>query len=68
MLGKHVIATFICRHHLKYRRVQRNKNQSKEAYREKIQKWHYTLRERLVRTGSTSKDYDSKWGKTTTQC
>ena len=62
VLGKHVIATFIRRHHLKYRRVQRNKNQSKEAYREKLQKWHYTLRERLVRTGSTSKDYDTKWG------
>ena len=31
VLGKHVIATFIRRHHLKYRRVQQNKNQSKEA-------------------------------------
>ena len=49
VVKKHVIVTFIRRNHLKYRRIQRNENQHKEYFPEKLVKWHGTLRERLVR-------------------
>ena len=61
VVRKRVITTFIKRNNLKYRRVQRNKNESKEAYREKIQKLRSTMRERLIRTGSSSPSYDPTW-------
>ena len=38
IVRKHVVANFIRRHHLKYRRVQRNRGAPKEAFREKLQK------------------------------
>ena len=62
VVRKRVITTFIKRNKLKYLRVQRNKNESKEAYREKIQKLRSTMRERLIRTGSSSPSYYPKWG------
>ena len=62
VVKKRVVTNFIKRHHLKYRRVQRNKKRSKEALREKLVKWHATLRERLVRTGAKESYYEEKWG------
>ena len=62
VVKKHVVVTFIRRNRLKYRRIQRNKKQSKEAFREELVKWHGTLRERLIRTGNGNNNYDKKWG------
>ena len=59
---KHVVTNVIKRHHLKYRRVKRNKKKSKEAFCKKNVKWHATLRERLVRTGAKESCYEEKWG------
>ena len=59
---KHVVTDFIKRHHLKYRRVKRNKKKSKETFCKKIVKWHATLHERLVRTGTKESCYEEKWG------
>ena len=55
-----MVTNFIKRQHLEYRRVQRNKK-SIEAFREKLVKWHATLRERLVRTGAKESCYEEKW-------
>lgn len=57
---KLVISSIIKRNKLKYRRVQKNKNESTEAYREKLQKWDSMMRERFIRTGSSSPSYDPK--------
>ena len=54
------MTNFIKRQHLEDRRVQRNKK-SMEAFREKLVKWHATLRERLVRTGAKESCYEEKW-------
>ena len=62
MVKKHVVKSFIKRHHLKYFRVQWNKNKSKEAFRVKLVKWHETLCERLVCTGAKESCYEEKWG------
>ena len=59
---KQVVVTFIKRNKLKYRRIQRNKKQEKERFREKMVKWHASLRERLIRTGQSNAQYDQKWG------
>jgi len=61
VVKKHVIVTFIKRHHLKLRRVQRKKKMPKEAFRESLMKWHSTLRERLVKTGNGA-NYDPVYG------
>ena len=58
IVRKHVIVNFICRHHLKYRRLQRNRGEVKEAYRTKL-RWHSTFR---GRTGDNQPCYDPKWG------
>ena len=58
---KHVITTFIRRNQIKQRRVQRNRKESKESFRLRIQKWHASFRERLVRTGFQT-FYHPKWG------
>ena len=59
---RRIITTFIRRNHLKYRRIQKNKKQSKEDFREKLIKWNTTLRERLIRTGKDGAQYDENWG------
>lgn len=61
VVKKHVIVNFIKRYHLKLRRTQRTKKQDKEAFREPMMKWHSTLRERLVKTGS-SENYHPVYG------
>ena len=58
---KHVVTTFIRRYHIKQRRVQRKRKESKESFHQRIQKWHASFRERLVRTGFQT-FYDPKWG------
>ena len=60
-IKKHVVVIFIKRNKLKYR-IQRNKKQEKEHFREKMVKWHASLRERLIRTGQSNAQYDQKWG------
>ena len=56
VVKKHVVTNFIKRYHLKCRRVQRNKKKSKEAFREKLVKWHATLREGVVRNLATRRN------------
>ena len=56
MVKKYVVTNFIKRYHLKCRRVQRNKKKSKEAFREKLVKWHATLREGVVRNLATRRN------------
>ena len=56
VVKKHVVTNFIERHHLKCRRVQRNKKKSTEVFREKLVKWHATLRERVVRNLATRRN------------
>ena len=58
---KHIITTFMRRNHLKHRRIQRNKKQSKEDFWEKLIKWHTTLRKHLICTGKNDAQYDEKW-------
>ena len=53
---------FIKRRHLKYHRLQQNKKKSKEAFREKLVKWHAALCEKLVQTGAKESCYEVKWG------
>ena len=53
IVKQHVIANFIKRYNLKRRKIQRNKRLPKEHYRNSIEKWHFTLRERGSRTGAT---------------
>ena len=62
VVKKHVLKSFIKRHHLKYFRAQWNKKKSKEAFRVKLVKWHETLCERLVCTGGKESCYEEKWG------
>ena len=62
-LKKHVIANFIKRNILNQRKIQRNKRSPKEYYRNDMEKWHSTLRERAIRTSAGEPDYDKKWGK-----
>ena len=62
VVKKHVVKNFIKRHHLKYRKVQRNKKMSTEEFPKKLMKWHATLCERLVRTGAKESCYEKKWG------
>ena len=61
-IKKHVVVIFINRNKLKYRRIQINEKQEKEYFREKMVKWHASLRERLIRTGQSNAQYDQKWG------
>ena len=62
IVKQHVIANFIKRYNLKRRKIQRNKRLPKEHYRNSIEKWHSTLRERGIRTGTTDPNYFKKWG------
>ncbi|MEO0683927.1 MAG: hypothetical protein AAFY76_02490 [Cyanobacteria bacterium J06649_11] len=59
---KHVITAFIKRNRVRMRTRQRNRRESKEAYRNDLMKWHGTTRERLVKTGKDDQ-YDPKWGR-----
>lgn len=61
-LGKHVAVQFINKFNIKMRCKQRNKKKPREAFREDLQKWHATTRERLIRTGRND-NYDQKWGR-----
>jgi len=62
IVRKHVITAFIKRHGIRMRARQRNRKQSKEAFRNDLMKWHGTTRERLVKTGKDDQ-YDQKWGR-----
>ena len=62
IVKQHVIANFINRYNLKRRKIQRNKRIPKEHYRNRIEKWHSTLRERGICTGATDLNYYKKWG------
>jgi len=62
IVRKHFITAFIKRHGIRMRARQRNRKQSKEAFRNDLMKWHGTTRERLVKTGKDDQ-YDQKWGR-----
>ena len=49
------------RYNLKRRKIQRNKRLPKEQYRNFIEKWHSTLRERGIRTSATDPNNHQKW-------
>ena len=63
-IGHHVVVNFIKRNNIRMRAQQRNKALPKAALSQKLQEWHATTRERLVRTGF-SENYDEKWGRFT---
>ena len=63
IVKKHVITTFLRRYNVRMRSRQRNRTKPKEAYRDDLMKWHSVTRERLIRTGSSSENYDPKWGR-----
>ena len=44
------------------RACQRNKNKSKESFREPLKQWHPSTRERLIRTSASNAVFDTKWG------
>ena len=49
------------RYNLKRRKIQRNKRLPKEQYRNLIEKWHSTLRERGIRASATDPNNHQKW-------
>ena len=61
IVKQHVIANFMKRYNLKRRKIQRNKRLPKEQYRNLIEKWHSTLRERGIRTSATDPNNHQKW-------
>eukprot|EP00795_Rhopilema_esculentum_P008179 gene8179-14110_t len=61
VIRKHVIENFIKRHNIRMRFQQRNKNLTKESFRDSLIQRHVTTRERLVRTGGND-SYDANWG------
>ena len=63
-LGKHVVVQFIKTYNVKMLTKQRNKKRPSESFREPMQKWHATTRERMLRTG-LNENYDPKWGRFT---
>ena len=48
---KHVVTNFLKKYNIRMRAKQRNRNLSKESYRESLMKWHATMREKLIRHG-----------------
>ena len=44
------------------RACQRNKNKSKESFREPLKQWHPSTRERLIQTSASNAIFDTKWG------
>ena len=44
------------------RAKQRNRKLAKEDFRQKLEEWHLTARERLIRL-NRGETYDQKWGK-----
>ena len=48
---------------MKQLKIQRNKRSPKKNYRSDMEKWHSTLRERVIRTNAGELDYDRKWGR-----
>ena len=61
IIRKHVIVNFIKRHNIRMRARQRNRKLAKEDFRQKIEEWHLTIRERLIPT-NRGETYDQKWG------
>ena len=49
------------------KKKQQSKKLSKEDIHIKIQEWHITLKERLIRT-RIEDDYDEKWDKSPPEC
>ena len=64
IIRKYVIVNFIKRNNIRMCSRQRNRNISKDSFREKLQQWHVTYRERLVRTGY-DESFNVKWGRFT---
>jgi hypothetical protein len=62
-LPRSSITYFIKQYKIKLRRVQRKNRVNNEKFAPKLQHWHSTLREGLIKTGRTKAHYDSKWGR-----
>ena len=62
-LPKSSVTRFIRTYKIKLRRVQRKKQANKTNYLPAIMRWHTTLRERLIKTGKSSPNYNEKWGR-----
>ena len=60
IIRKLVIVSFIKRHNIRMRAKQRNCKLAKENFRQKLEEWHLTTRERLFRT-NRGETYDQKW-------
>ena len=58
---KHVIVNFLKRNKI-YACEQRNRNTSKESFREPLKQWHASTRERFIRTSANNAAFDVKWG------
>ena len=63
-IRKHVVVNFLKKNNIRMRAKQRNRQLSKESYREDLMKWHATTRENLIRQGRND-SYDEKWGRFT---
>ena len=63
IIRKHVIGlvNFINWHNIWMRAKHRNRKLAKEDFRQKLEEWHLTAREKLVWT-NTGERYDQKWG------
>ena len=59
---KPVIVNFIKRNNIRMQAHQRNRNQSKESFREPLKQWHASTRDRLIRTSANTATFDAKWG------
>ena len=61
IIRKHVVVNFIERQNIRMRAKQRNRKLAKEDFRQTLEEWHITTRERLFRT-NRGETYDQKWG------
>ena len=61
IVRKHVIVNFK-RNNIHMRARQRNRNKSKESFREPLKQWHASTRERPIRTSANNSAFDAKWG------
>ena len=62
-IPKSAITSFLHKYKIKLRRVQRKKQVQKSNYAPGLMKWHCTLREGLIKTGSDRPNFDPKWGR-----
>ena len=58
-----MVVSFLRKYNIKLRRVQRKKTVDKSKFASEIMKWHCTLQEGLIKSGSQAPDFDPKWGR-----